>query len=299
MFVRFAITLVLGICVGLSPAAAQQPPGRASEKEQAEPKARERGDRPVSVYRLGLYRDPQQQLDDMKEAVGLDAAQQKEVEDALTAYVSKRDEIHKQYSAQPPDEQAKIQAIREARVKAHAEQDHAALKKADEDLNALRTIRREKYEIGNKLIREEESKLHDQILGLLREDQKAKFEQYWEEQLVSRYQRQGPTRHPRALKTFVERLPSYTQQQREYVEALFKEYQAEQRNLKPGEDRKPIWTKRTEKLYDDVYAVLSDEQKKEVDEKLQGSGGRGRAERAQREEKAVGQPARPSDAGSP
>ncbi len=299
MCLRFGITLVLGIGVRLSPAAAQETAGEAPGKERVERKAAERGERPASVYRLGLYRDTQEQLEDMKVAVGLDGVQEKEIGDALKAFEAKRDEIHKEFSAQSPDEQDKIRAIREARVKAHADQDHEALKKSEDELAALRVARRERYEAGNKLIREQEKSLHDRIAGLLREDQKAKFEQYWEDQLASRYQRQGPTRHPRALKTFVERLPSFTEQQRDYVEALFKAYQAEQRNLKPGEDRKPNWIKRTEKLYDDVYAVLSDEQKKEVDEKLQGSSGKRRAERESREEKGAGQPARPNGAGVP
>lgn len=301
MFTRFSIMImcILGICVWLSPAAAQETTGEAPGREGVERKPAERGERPGSVYRQGLYRDTQEQLEDLKSSVGIDGAQEKDIGDALKAFEARRDEIHDEYSAQPPDEQNKIRAIREARAKALTEQDREGLKMADDELTALRSSRRERYEAGNKLLREEEQKLHDRISGLLREDQKAKFEQYWDNQLVGRYKRQGPTRNPRALKTFVERLPSYTSQQREYVEALFKAYQAEERDLKPGDDRKPAWMKRTEKLYDEVYAVLSDEQKKAVDEKLQGSGGKRRAGRAGGDERRTGQPDRPNGAGTP
>lgn len=82
--------------------------------------------------------------------------------------------------------------------------------------------------------------------------------------------RRGPVRSPRALKAIVDRLGDLTPEQRRSVDGLFAQFREGQRESTGREQDKNVITR---KLYDDVFAVLTDGQKTRVEQQLAGRTG--------------------------
>jgi len=82
--------------------------------------------------------------------------------------------------------------------------------------------------------------------------------------------RRGPVRSPRALKAIVDRLGDLTPEQRRSVDGLFEQFREAQRGTAGREHDKDAATR---KLYDDVFAVLTDGQKTRVEQQLAGRTG--------------------------
>lgn len=79
--------------------------------------------------------------------------------------------------------------------------------------------------------------------------------------------RRGPVRSPRALKAIVDRLGDLTPEQRRSIDGVFLQFR-ESRRERRGQSPENSADER--KLYDDVFAVLTDGQKTRVEQQLAG-----------------------------
>lgn len=79
--------------------------------------------------------------------------------------------------------------------------------------------------------------------------------------------RKGPIRSPRALKAIVDRLGDLTPEQRRTIDAVFQQFRESQRE---NRGQSPDNAAKHRKLYDDVFAVLTDGQKTRVEQQLSG-----------------------------
>jgi len=81
--------------------------------------------------------------------------------------------------------------------------------------------------------------------------------------------RNAPERSPIALKKIVDRLQDLTQDQRERIDQAFRAHQQSSRSA-PAKENPAATKSRDVKLYDDVFAILTDGQKERVERDLRG-----------------------------
>ncbi len=106
----------------------------------------------------------------------------------------------------------------------------------------------------------------EQILTVLRADQIESFDRYWEKNMTRGPRSSGGARNPALLKRLVDRLPDLTVQQKNQVDALFKAHVS---GANPSWRDPRVARVQLDKLFDDVYAVLTERQKKVIQEKVE------------------------------
>lgn len=169
------------------------------------------------------------------------------------------------------------------------------------DTERAKQLREQQLELGRKVresgmaVREKVEALREisraEILTILRNDQIESFNAYWEKNMSRGSGASSRARNPALLKRLVERLPDLTVGQKKQVDDLFKVH-AIDAHTTGNVPRAP--RARINKLFEDVYAVLTDKQKKVIQEKIERRPGSRTESRAQ-EPKKPDQPTAKSD----
>lgn len=210
--------------------------------------------------------DPMALLDLMTEELSLDETQRLETKRLLGENRKKLIEIRAEFK--PPAEgmdqtRVILERLRLAKQRGDAEEIRLAT-------DQLREIQRER-EVHLAPLRQKmmdaQQELHDQILATLREDQRAKFEQLWEERMGQNTAFRGRVRSPQALKAMVDRLPGLTDEQKTQIDQQFRNYHE---SVKDQPATSPARDQSTKLLYDSVIALLTTEQRETITRQMAG-----------------------------
>ncbi len=236
-------------------------------QEAANPQESER-DHPMMQKR---HRDRQEgMLQMLVRELKLDEAQEAQLKTILDEHRNRERELRISTPI-PPELQEKTAKVRQAMMRAREAGDMDTLQQLREELQGLHAEREEFLKPVKEKLDESQELLHDQILNSLRDDQKARFVELWDEQLTGGDPYGGPIRNPRALKSQVEKLPDLSPEQKKQVNALFEQFRRASRDVQNSglKARKEL----TKKLYDDVFALLDPGQKEKVEKALGGERG--------------------------
>lgn len=254
-------TLVLGgmmlliataVCAAQEPAQPQEPP----QDRKPQPKMnRAHGDRSEGMLQL-LVRE-----------LNLDEAQQNQVRALLEEHRNREYELRTSNTI-PPELQEKTAKVRQEMMRAREAGDADKLKELREELQSLQKEREAHLQPIKVKLDESQEQLHDQILSTLRDDQKARFLEVWDDQLTTPDAYGGPVRNPRVLKSQVDKLPDLSPEQKKQIDALFEQFRRTSRDPQSAglKARKDLHRK----LYDDVFALLTAEQREKVEKALEG-----------------------------
>lgn len=280
--------LLAALLAGLMvvPAMAQQddpPPQREGERQEGR---RERPER-----RRMRPRGPDAQLSKFSEELDLDERQRTEIGELLKAHDAKIREL-RQAVRPTPEDMEEMRATREEMREAREAGDQARETEIRARIAEMRRARMERMEPIRTSIAAAEKKLHDDILAKLNDDQKESFESVWGDVMDPRRGGREPRIDPRQLHKAVMGLEGLTDTQRRDAEKLFEEFRtAERERPRRGRDvedkdddsgepkaHRPVRGPRgrgarganpaVKKLYDDVTALLTDEQKAELEKKM-------------------------------
>ncbi|MFH1419031.1 MAG: hypothetical protein ABII12_12195 [Planctomycetota bacterium] len=239
----------------------QGPAGRPHRDRMGEGK-RDRAAGPVKMLTLRL---------------NLDETQQAEFERLFKEHMKQEAEARSSYM---PSEELR-EKMRQIREEVRAAREAGDQEKIDELKAKMRELREEQQaslEPLHEQMAKSKDELHDKLLALLNEDQKDTFEEVWEQRIARRFGHGGPPpRRPQVLKAIVDKLEDLTPAQEEQIQGIFEDCRKAARDAasteeKPKTDRKAD-RERTEKLYKDVLAVLTPQQREEVEKKLSREGG--------------------------
>lgn len=299
--------ILIGCCVILAgictmPASAQPGP-KGNDEQDVRPKRPGPGG---GIDRAGRgarrARGAAAQLDKLDKALNLDDSQRTEIESLLKAHESKIKEVRDGFRPSA-EELAEMEAIREDLRRAREENDSELMASCRDRMRAAREARNERMGPAREAIQKAESKLHDDILTKLNDDQKKQFEDIWTDVMDPRGGRRNQKYDPRMLQRVVSRVKGLTPEQESTIEKLFKDFRENQRSKPkatddtPGVDdgdkadkaRKPGRRQRRadvddaagKKFYDDLMAVLTEDQRKEAEAIIERTSGR-RGERGRR-----------------
>lgn len=270
---------VLGILLIASVGIAQTPPDSPKPSDERRPGARERGPRREPPFaRIG---DVKVQLAMLTEKLELDEAQQTEITKILEARNEKVRELREQTERSPEEVEA-MRALREEMDAAMKANDRERMEVLRKKADQMYREREERNAPARQKLLETEKALHDDIVATLRPEQVEKFEEVWKQRMVRPGGREGPVRNPRALKSIVEGLKDLSDEQKETIDGLFAAFResVQRRPERPEGQERPSRADRearekdmqekTEKLFNDVIAVLTPEQKAKVEEALRG-----------------------------
>ncbi|MCB9858105.1 MAG: hypothetical protein H6818_20665 [Phycisphaerales bacterium] len=235
------------------------------------------------------------QLAKLEKALSLDDAQRTEIESLLKAHEAKIKEVRDGFRP-TPEEVAEMESIREDMRRAREDDDTQLMAECRDRMRAAREARNERMGPAREQIQTAEAKLHDDILAKLNDDQKKPFEDIWADVMDARGRRGNPKYDPRMLQRVVSRVKGLTPEQESTIEKLFKDFRENERAKpkvkgdkpedgdagKPDKAEKPARRPRRgavddaagKKLYDDVMAVLTEDQKKEAESMLERANGR-------------------------
>lgn len=270
------------VCAAQEPATPQQPP---QEQKPRHPTGdHPRPDRSENLMQI------------LSNELKLDEAQQAQVKALLDEFRNREKELRTSTPI-PAELQEKTAKVRDEMRQAREAGDSARVDQLREELKALQKEREEFLKPVREKLDESQAMLHDQILSTLREEQKAAFTELWDERLAGPDAYGGPVRNPRALKSQVDKLTDLTADQKKQIAAVFEEYRrATRASASSGLKAR---TELTKKLYDDVFALLSAEQRAKIEKSMEGErgpkGGRQRPPKA--DEGAKGQ--KPAEGGQP
>lgn len=270
-----------------------QPEGR-KKGQVVRPGEREREGRP-GRNRGRRARSADAQLERLSEALKLDETQKNEIGALLKAHEGKMREIRDSFRP-TEEEKAEMDSLREDMRAARETDDKEKMAECRERMRAARDARTKRMEPARDAIETAESNLHDAILPKLNEDQLKAFEEIWQEVMAPRGgARRGGKYDPRLLQRAVSRAKGLSAEQETAIEALFAEFRENERSSRKDRAKKPGNSDeketgkngrrsrrraqddtQTKKLYDDVMAVLTEEQRKEVESTLKRTRGRGK-----------------------
>jgi hypothetical protein len=291
--------LAAGLCFAqeAQPPQVPQPPpvpqNPAEPGQEAQPAVPQDGKAPAPA--------PEDLLGRLTRELKLDDAQQAEFKRLLDE--QREGEFKLRTSSGPSQEFVeRVQKTREEMKKARDAGDMERMKQLREELMAANKEREAQMAPIQEKVEELKDQIHDQLLTVLREDQKVRFEDVWDQHMGgSSGQYGGQLRNPRVLKAAVDKLRDLTPEQKQQIGQLFDDFRKAGREPQQGgqqqagqqqggqqqggaKNRRDM----TKKLYDDVVAQLTPEQKAAVEKALQGSAGpRGQQKRP----RGPGQPA--------
>lgn len=293
--------LAVLLCASIALAQTPPKPNQPTDQPKVDKPDRERRPRPMA-----RGASAEVQLKALTEQLQLDELQRAEVAKLLEAQQVLIRDVRRQNQRTPEEIEAWRQ-IKEDMDAAMQAGDKAKMEELRLKSQDMHKARRERIAPALQQLEQAEQTVHDDVAKLLRPDQIEKFETVWKERKLARGARNGPVRNPRALKDIVERLPDLSAEQKTQVSALFDEYQkslreasktetgdsqdAAQRNR---EARQKLYRERQEKLFDDVIAILTPEQKASIEKALKGKSRRpGRENRRDKEHESEGRDALP------
>jgi len=252
-----ALLMAVGVCLGQEkPAGEKKAPPQATEVQQ-EPPPRMMGG-PLGA---------------MFEEMKLDAAQQDRVKEIMEEHRKREYDIRTSF--RPSTEIGeKMAAIRDEMRQAREAGDQEKLVELRNSLRDIQQQREAEMQPMRDQLEKSQQQLHDDIAGILRDDQKAQFEQIWEDRMAGPMFG-GRTRGAHALRSSIKRLKGLTSEQEKKIDALFEAYQQavrEQADAPRGQGARPkaietslAQEQLVKKLYDDVLGVLSPEQREKIE----------------------------------
>ncbi|MCA9256607.1 MAG: hypothetical protein KDA33_13255 [Phycisphaerales bacterium] len=294
--------IMIGFCVLLA-GLCSTPVSAQSDKGEDGPGIRpRRPEGPDGLQRRGGRRNrgADAQLAKLNDALKLDETQKNEVQALLKAHEAKIREIRDGFRPSP-EELEEMEAIREDLRRARDENDTELMAKCRDRMRAAREARNERMAPAREAIETAEAKLHDDIIEKLNDDQKKDFDEVWTEVMDSRGRRGASKYDPRLLQRVVSRVKGLSTEQEESVDKLFKDFREADRKARrtrperpkrgEGEEADKPQRRRdsqrmrddaaAKKLYDDVLAVLTEEQQAEVKTMMEKASGK-RGERGRR-----------------
>ena len=260
-----AVILAAGVCVA---------------QEREEPVDREKGrNRPRRFAERPGRMDWKARLDRMTEELKLDEDQQTQVRELLKAHGEMSREFRKgdRYT---PEEREKMNEFREAMRAARKAEDEQQVEELLQQRRAMMQERDKRIAPIREKRAAAEKELHGHLLSVMREDQKAGFEEIWEKMRWDR-SHFGTPRNPRVLKRAVDRLPDLAPEQKQEIAELFDAFKKATRET---ERRSREYQTLLRKLHGDVLKVLTVEQREQVTKETLGrrGGPEGRLERGKR-----------------
>lgn len=201
----------------------------------------------------------------MARALKLDDAQTEQVKVILTKQYDAIRQLNVQ-EAVPKELREQIQAVARELGEATKAGDQQRVKELRERHLQLGKQAREAGQAIQAEVEALRDASHEQILAILRADQISSFDAFWERNMTRGFRSTGRARNPVLLKRLVGRLPDLTDEQKKKVDALFRAYNG----ATPTSQKSHVDTPaRLEKLFDDVYAVLTEKQREAVQEKIE------------------------------
>ncbi|HVP13479.1 MAG TPA: hypothetical protein VMV94_20060 [Phycisphaerae bacterium] len=284
------VLVTAGMCLAQEPqGAGNQPPGAGGQPQ---------GQKPQGAEMRGRHGGgPENLLQRLTTDLKLDEAQQGQVKDILDAL--RKTEYELRTSVTVPQELVeRMKKAREDMRQASEAGDQERKNQLRGELMAMQKEREESMKPVQEKIEQNQEQFHDQILAVLRDDQKERFEEIWDEHMATSESSGGAARNPRMLKAQVDKLRDLTPDQKKQLDKLFEDFrkagreqQQQQQGLKGRKDL-------TKKLYDDVIALLTPEQKEKLEKALQQPAG-GHRQQMQRRPGAQGQPGQPGQPAQP
>ncbi len=210
----------------------------------------------------------------------LDDEQQKKVGKIWDAHVAAEQALREEMK--PPAELSeRMGELRREMRAAHDARNKERVVELRKELEAIQQERTKSMGPLREKLDEMQDTLHDDLRGVMREDQVDLFERIWREQIDKREARRAMLRNPSTLKAAVETLEDLTQEQKEGVRDAFEAYKRWMReaNLKPGAYSAGR-EEQMKKLYTSVMAQLTPEQQEKVNKELDPEQRRARKRRA-------------------
>lgn len=273
---------ILVVLLAATFAWAQEPPSGEDRGEGDRPARREARrrpagdqDRPGPGGRRGEFGqrmggNVEEQMRTLTEALKLDEAQQESVKAIVDDHMKKLREV--QASMRPSEEEMeRMRTMREAMREAREAGDDARIDELREENRKYQEGQRGRMEKMQQQMEEWRKGLHEGLVGVLHEDQKADFEKLWKEHMER--PRVQMRVDPRQLKRVVDALESLSGDQKDQIANLFRAHQQESREI--GENDRRAVERSNRKLFDDVMKVLNDEQKAKVQREMQARAPRG------------------------
>lgn len=210
--------------------------------------------------------DPMALLDLMTEELSLDETQRLETERLLGENRKKLLEVRASFKP-PAEGMDRTRALVEQLRLAKQAGDSEAMRLATEQLREIQKEREAQLAPMRQKMADIQQELHDQIAAILREDQKEKFEQVWDERMGQNTAFRGRVRSPQALKAMVDRLPDLSEDQKTQIDQQFRNYHE---SVKDQPSSSQAREQSTKLLYDSVTALLTPEQRETITRQMAG-----------------------------
>lgn len=251
------LLMTVGLCLGQEkPAGEQKAPPKAPDVKRERPPRMMGGP-------LGA----------MFDELNLDAAQQDRMKEIMEEHRKREYDIRTSFRPSPEIAE-KMAAIRDEMRTAREAGDQQKLAELRDSLRDIQQQRESEMQPMRDQLEQSQQLLHDDIAGMLRDDQKAEFERVWEDRMAGPMFG-GRVRTAHALRSSVKRLKGLTSEQEKKIDALFEAHQKALREQAEasrgrGAERKGIETNLAQdqlvrKLYDDVLGVLTPEQRSKIE----------------------------------
>lgn len=263
--------VILFSITSLSIAQATPPAGKSGQPVDRQ-KAGKRKVRRINRPGQGPLTDPKTDLGWLNKALSLDETQQAEITKLLEAYHARLLEIRETHG-QSKEEMEQWMNLRNEMKQAHEEKDEAKLKELQKQIRELQQARRKRTAPAKGLQQEARKALREGITALLKDEQKEKFEQLWQDRFLVPDRLLGRGRTPRVLRSLVYQLDDLNADQRKKIDDLYKVYLKSIRGSKKTGSREQA-KQLEQQLFTDVLAVLTPEQKQYVEGELASRQGR-------------------------
>ncbi len=255
MSVWRTFVLMIALAATSSVALGQEPAKPKGVGPDYQKKLRERKQRRFNVER---------QVEQMKTKLQLDSKQAAVIVDILVKQRAEVMEFRKSMRM-PPELHERITSMASEMQEARKAGDHERVKELRaEQVKLGEEIQKSRRPLVEKTA-ELQEKTRTEIRKILRDDQKADFDAYWEQYMSGQRRGKRFDRSAKSLKRILDRVRSLSSTQRSKIEELFKTHREAARDSEGGNKKRSV-----KKLYDDVLAVLTKDQKAFVETRLEG-----------------------------
>lgn len=252
------VLVTIGLVAGVLGSASAQDPGQGQDKQKPAQGASARSsdaklNGPMRILASELKLDQEQSAQ-----VGIIWEAHSKAEQAL------RDGLRPS-----PELAERMGVLRREMRAAHDAGNKERIEALRKELEAIQEERTKSMTPLREKLDELQAKLHDDLMKVMREDQVEAFERVWSEQLDRREIRKSLLRNPNAIKAAVDRLKDLTPEQKAGIKNVLDAYKrwAREAREKPGAYAAARKDK-MKKLYDDVLAQLTPDQREIVTKEL-------------------------------
>lgn len=214
--------------------------------------------------------DSETRMERVVDVLNLSKTQQVKVAKVFEAYQARLDELKEAYGPSPEDK-IRRKALRDALREAMEKGDERRKREVLTQIRAIRESREGRKQPAREMLEEAQAELHDGIAVLLRRGQKEDFEILWQVGFFQRGRWGGPGKDSRVLLVLVGRLTDLSVSQKQKVADLFKQFNAAEEKQKTTPTDPKASRQRLDKLYEDVLALLTKEQRAKIKRQLRGT----------------------------